>query len=221
MGVRIFILFHIWTCSYVAVHHSQMLGISSNECRFRSTRSISRFCKWIASSRIFFTFDIFLPETGKHWVWLMIRELFFKRLRRQYNSYDDVRGKIVIKYMMWTLRAKWELVEFFFLLIHSTSRKTNKYVVNWLFWNCIVLIAKSSSWCFAPLIISYSHCLHIISTLCRGVIYYLILFNIFVFGNVTLWRQQSSRFFNSPPLPFPLLPASHINKGWIQWKFPA
>lgn len=128
MGVRIFILFHIWTCSYVAVHHSQMLGISSNECRFRSTRSISRFCKWIASSRIFFTFDIFLPETGKHWVWLMIRELFFKRLRRQYNSYDDVRGKIVIKYMMWTLRAKWELVEFFFHLFHSTSRETNKYV---------------------------------------------------------------------------------------------
>lgn len=64
MGGQIFFYFHNWACQCRS-RHLQMVGISSNECRLRSTRSISRFCSSRASSRIFLTLDILL-ETGKH-----------------------------------------------------------------------------------------------------------------------------------------------------------
>lgn len=63
MGVNI--LFLIWT-SLRSFNHSQMVGISSNEWRFLSTKSISRVWNSRASSIIFLTFDMFFPETGKH-----------------------------------------------------------------------------------------------------------------------------------------------------------
>lgn len=51
--------------------YSQMPGISSNVCKFFSTRSISRVWLSRASSIIFFTFDMFF-WTGRHCTWLII-----------------------------------------------------------------------------------------------------------------------------------------------------
>lgn len=57
--------------------YSHMFGNSSIVWMFLSTKSNSRISLSRASSRYFLTFDIFLPATGKHWTWLMIREFFF------------------------------------------------------------------------------------------------------------------------------------------------
>lgn len=96
MGGRIFFYFHNWACQCRS-RHLQMVGISSNECRFRSTRSISRFCSSRASSRIFLTLDILL-ETGKHWTWLifLIRLFYAYDFEKNIQDYDKLLRKSVI-----------------------------------------------------------------------------------------------------------------------------